>query len=226
VKKNVIIKPKLIGFYGGKPAYDVRGGSPMFTPHFNAFRFYDDDAGEATSAPLANQDTNIIVDTSGGNVQLQLRMRVDETGGADGATTDDYRLDVDINSVGFVVLPPFPDPGDPISGANAGLTNNNATTNRSSDPISDPGAGSFVAGEQSSDGIVDDMQLTTDNFTEHVYGMILIAAEQTDGDTYDFELGRPNAMVNNIVPRITISLPSGGFGLSLSDHWNHTVLAY
>lgn len=180
----------------------------MFTPHFNAFRFYDDDAGEAVSTQLAAEDTNININVSGGNISFQLRVRIDETGSADGSTMDDYQLDYDKNSGGFANLTTT-DSGDGIHAVAAGLTNNNATTDRASDPISNPGAGSFVAGEQSDDGLIDDMQLTADNFTEHVYGIEIVAANVTDGDIFDFEFSTPGAIVNNVVPRITIIKTTG-----------------
>ena len=69
----------------------------MFIPHFNASRFYDDDAGEATSAQLAAQDTDAIIVVDGGNVAFQLRVRIDETDGGDGSTMDDYAIEYEKN---------------------------------------------------------------------------------------------------------------------------------
>lgn len=182
----------------------------MFTPHVNAFRFYDDDAGEAASAPLANQDIDITVDVDGGNVALQFRIRVDETGGADGTTMDDYQVQYDKNTVGPVNLTTT-DSGDGIHAVAAGLTNDAATTDRGTNGISNPGAGSFVAGEQSDDGLVDNRMLTASNFTEHAYGVEIIAANVSNGDTFDLSISTPAAIVDNTTPRITIqkSAPSG-----------------
>lgn len=182
----------------------------MFTPVVNAFRFYDSDAGEAASAPLANQDIDITVDVDGGNVALQYRVRVDETGSADGSTMDDYQANYDKNSGGVTALTTT-DSGDGIHAVAAGLTNDAATTDRGTNGISNPGSGSFVAGEQSDDGLVDDMQLTADNFTEHAYGIEIIAANVSDGDVFDLSITGVAALVDNTTPRITIqkSAPSG-----------------
>ena len=73
----------------------------MFTPHFNAFRFYDSDAGEAASTPLAAQDTNYSL-TANIDVSFQYRTRIDETGGVDGTTMDDYKVRYNKTGGGFV----------------------------------------------------------------------------------------------------------------------------
>ena len=174
----------------------------MFTPHFNASRFYNDDGGEAGSTQIAAQDTNINPNVDS-DFAFQFRARIDETGGADGTTMDDYQVQYDKNSTGFVDLTTT-DSGDGIRAVAAGLTNDNATTNRSSDPISDPGSGVFVDGEQSTDGLVDNMLLTNANFTEHVYGIELVSANVANNDTFDFQLSTPGAIVNNVVPRVTV----------------------
>lgn len=185
----------------------------MFTPHFNAFRFYDDSGGEAASTALAAEDTNISVDVSSGNVSIQFRARIDETGGASGSSMDDYTVQYDKNGVGNVDLSAT-DPGAGIHGVDAGLTNDGATTDRASEPISNPGAGSFVAGEQSNDGVVDDMALTSGDFTEHVWGIELVAANVADTDFFDLTLRTPSGVVNNVTARVTI-IKTGGGGLSI-----------
>ena len=68
-----------------------------FTPVVNAFRFYQD-GSESGSTPLGAQDAAINLDLSPGDQIVHLRARVDETGGASGATTDDYGLQVDVNN--------------------------------------------------------------------------------------------------------------------------------
>jgi len=188
-----------------------------FTPHFNAYRFYDDDGGEAASTPLANQDVDVNIDVDPGNQPFQVRIRVDETGGADGKAGSGYQIQYSKNSAAAINLTTT-DSGDGIRAVAAGLTNDNSTTNRASpDDISDPGAGVFVAGEQSTDGLVDDMLLTTDNFTEHVYGIELVTANVTNNDTFDFSLSSPNGIVNNVVPTVTIiKTPAAGTALGLA----------
>ncbi len=176
----------------------------MFTPHLNASRFYDDDGGEAASTQLAAQDTNVIINVDGGNQPFQFRVRVDETGGADGTTMDDYDVEYEKNDSATWVALTTIDNGDGIRAVAAGLTNDAATTDRSSDPISNPGSGTFDPGEQSDDGMVDDMQLTSGNFTEHAYGIELVAANVADADTFDFRFSAASGIVNNVEPRVTV----------------------
>lgn len=184
----------------------------MFDPEFTKFRFYDDDAGEAASAPLENQDVDhtLTVDT---DQSIQVRMFAQNRQAA--GSTDDYRIDYDKNSVGFALVPTS-DTGAGIQAATAGLTNDAATTNRTTNGITD-GTGSFDAGLQITDGI-GNATLNASNYTEHAFGIQFIAANVANLDTFDFEFGRPNAMVNTIVPRITISKSAAaGFGALLSN---------
>ena len=197
----------------------------MFTPHFNAWRFYDDDGGEAASTQLEAQDTNHSFNVDSDNA-LQLRCRVDETGGADGSTMDDYQLQYEKNNGGTFVDLTTTDGGDGIRAVAAGLTNTDPTTNRSSDPISDPGSGSFVAGEQCADGLCLDIQLTASNFTEHVWGVEFVSANVANNDTFDFRIRPPNAMVQNVEPRVTVvktSAALAGHGPLLSRSRNRLV---
>jgi hypothetical protein len=48
------------------------------------------------------------------------------------------------------------------------------------------------------------MQLTNANFTEHAYGVELVSANVVNGDTFDFQFATPSALVNNVVPRVTV----------------------
>ena len=179
----------------------------MYKADFNAFRFYDDDAGEAASTQLAAQDTNHSINADS-NVAFQLRARIDEVGGADGDAMNDISLFYSKNSGTFVVVPTS-DTGDGIRAVLAGLTNDAATTDRSSDPISNPGGGSFVAGEQCSDGVLDDYLLTNSNFTEHAFGVEFVSANVANNDTFDFEFSGKIGD-NNVVPRMTIVKSAGG----------------
>lgn len=177
----------------------------MNTNNFNAYRFYDSDGGEAASTQLEAQDTDITLNVDS-DATIQLRVRIDEVGGADGSSMDDYQLEYSKNSGTFTALTGT-DSGDGIQAATAGLTNDGATTNRSTDGISDPGGGSFVAGEQSTDGTVDDMAITANNFTELVFGIQFNNANVANGDTFDFEFTSASAVANNnVVPTVTIEI--------------------
>ena len=175
----------------------------VFTPVVQAFRFYDDDADEASSTPLANQDTNVTIDVDAGNVSFQLRYRIQATTAVGGATTDDYALQRSVNAGAFATINGTT---SAILAAAAGLTNDNATTNRATNGITD-GTGSFVASEQSTDGIVDNWQLTASNYTEIVWGGTLVAADVSDNDAITFRVslnGGAPGMTNSVTPTITV----------------------
>ena len=124
---------------------DERGGAAVFTPVVNAFRFYNDDGGEAASTPRTAQDTNIVVNVAKGDDFLHLRLRVDETGGKDGATTDEYALQRNNNELGWLNVPVVT--AGVYMHAASQLVEAGSTTDRTADPISNP-AGAFLAGVQ------------------------------------------------------------------------------
>ncbi len=197
---------QLVYFYvdGGVTKYGTVNLA-VFAPAANAFRLYEDGT-ESGSSPIDSQDTDITRNVDA-NSQVHLRIRVDEVGAGSvgGEATDDYALEVSINLGGFVA----------VTGASTGvqadststLTDGGATTNRATNGISDPGGGSFVAGEQEEvNGVIENTQLTADNFTEHVWALLLVAAELSNGDTLDFRVtlnGGDPGMTNNVTPRIT-----------------------
>lgn len=180
----------------------------VFTAQFAGWRFYGDGT-ELGASPFggAAEDANVTVNVDGGDVQIQIRVMVQEIGDGSesGATTDDWQLQYQKNGSGR----------DDITAAStdiqadtgSALTDGNATTNRVTDGVAD-GNGSFVAGEQEAgDGEVEDHQLTADNFSEHVFALLVIADDVANGDTFDLRLtlngGNPG-MNNAVAPRITI----------------------
>lgn len=64
-----------------------------------AFRYYADGT-ESGSSALQNQDTNHTADVSSGDVNLQLRVRLQETAAGAGLSTDDYQLQYERNDDG------------------------------------------------------------------------------------------------------------------------------
>lgn len=85
------------------------------------------------------------------------------------------------------------------------LTEGGATTNRLG-----AGTGSFLSGKISRDGVVDDAQLTANNFTEHLFALTL-KASLSNADTLDFRVLRNGAALNTytVTPRITVSKSAG-----------------
>ena len=199
----------------------------VFEPDFDAWRFYEDGT-ESGSSPAAAQDTNLTARDPSTDPKAHLRARVQEIGdgSGSGASTDDYGLEYSKNSGAYAAIT--------ASSSNvqvdtaSGLTADAATTNRATNGIAD-GAGTFVAGEQEeTNGIIEDHQLTADNFTEHVWALTLIDGDLADGDTLDFRItlnaGAPG-MTNTVIPRITISKAiAGGIGLLLGDHRSKVVI--
>ena len=179
----------------------------VFEPDLAAWRFYEDGT-ESGSTPIAAEDTNINR-TITGDSKVHLRVRVDEVGAGtlNGASTDDYGLEYDKNSSGTWVAVTASSPDIKVDTASS-LTADAATTNRATNGITD-GGGSFVAGEQEeTNGVIEDHQLTANNFTEHVFALVVVDADVANADTYDFRLtlnaGAPG-MTNTVVPRITIT---------------------
>lgn len=79
-------------YINGKYIPPIRGGVAMYDPEFTRFRIYDDDAGEATSAPLENQDVDHTLNVDS-DVEIQLRMFAQNRQAA--GSTDDWRIDYD-----------------------------------------------------------------------------------------------------------------------------------
>lgn len=96
----------------------------------------------------------------------------------------------------------------PVLGFNsASLTDGNATTNRLG-----AGSGSFVAGEISEDGLVDNLAITASNYTELLYSLTIESTAVADTDTLDFRVlrnGATTGMTYTVVPRITIEATAG-----------------
>jgi hypothetical protein len=89
----------------------------------------------------------------------------------------------------------------------ASLTDGNATTNRLGS-----GTGSFVAGEISEDGLIDDLQITASNYTELLYSLTIDSDAVADNDTLDFRVlrnGSTTGMTYTVTPRITIEETAG-----------------
>ena len=185
----------------------------VFAPDVSHFRFYEDGT-ESGSVPAAAEDTNVSNrDVSAGDSQIHIRLMVDELGAGSipGAATDDYDLEFNINAVGWVI-PTGATTGIQLDTASS-LTDAAATTNRTTDGLTN-GAGTFIAGEQcDANAQVTDFLHSADNYTEHVWALLLVSADLNNGDSIDFRLsyngGNPG-MDNTQVPNVTILKTAAG----------------
>ncbi len=189
-----------------------------FIPGAAAWRFYEDGT-ESGSTAIALEDTDLTARDVSSDSQVHLRYRVDEvgSGNVDGATTDDYQLQVDKNGGGFVNVTSSSSDVQVDTGST--LSDGSATTDRATEGIS-AGIGAFVAGEQEDgNGEVTDHQLPGNQHTEHVWALLLISADLNDGDDLDFRLtlnGGDAGMTNSVTPRITVSKGvTGGDGTDM-----------
>ena len=174
----------------------------QFTLSFDAFRFFEDGA-ESSSVGLVNQGINIGFDLAA-DFNFQLRVRLQESGGKSGATSDDFRLQYRKNGGTWTNVTTT---SSNVKGFDSSdLTDGGATTNRLSG-----GSGSFVAGKISETGEVVDHQLTANNYTEHLYSLTLISADIALDDKIEFRvLLNGSTFTYNVVPKFTrINLPPG-----------------
>ena len=178
-----------------------------FIPGAAAWRFYEDGT-ESGSTAIALEDTDLTARDVNSDSQVHLRYRLDEvgSGNVDGATTDDYQLQVDKNGGGFVNVTTTSEDVQVDTGST--LSDGSATTDRATEGIS-AGIGAFAAGEQEDgDGEVTDFQLPGNQHSESVWAILLISADLNDGDDLDFRLtlnGGDAGMTNSVTPRITVS---------------------
>ena len=90
------------------------------------------------------------------------------------------------------------------------LTNDGATTQRLS-----AGSGSFIAGEVSEDGLVDNWQLTANNHSEHLYAIKLVAADLANSDALTFRVLRNGATFTySVTPTINVTKTAAVFAIT------------
>lgn len=195
------------------PVPSIEGGTNVFAITQAAYRWYEDGT-ESGSTAFAAENTAAPVNIFSGNVFLAVRIRLDETGSGSiaGATTDDYQLQYSKNGGAFTSVTGASSNVRAYDSSN--LTDGNATTARLT-----AGAGSFVAGEISEDGLVDDRQLTANNYTEHLYTVQFTAADLTAGDSITFRVLLNGATTNvtySQTPTATISNTAPGTSITPS----------
>lgn len=205
----------------------VNGGavSTTSTPIFNAiafdadaekFRFYNDGT-ETAASPIAAEDVNPTGRNVDSDSQIQLRWSVQELNGINGLTSDNYFLQKSLNGGAWTAIDDLS--AQVQSDIGSALTDGDPTTNRSLPDGMTDGTGSFVAGEQESNPstTISNYQLTASNFTEHVYALLLISADLSNGDFMEFRMQHSVlGLISSIIPRITVTkgaaaVPEPGF---------------
>ncbi len=184
--------------------------TPLYTQA--AYRFYEDGT-EAGSVALGSQDTaltrNVAADSN-----ILARFRIQNTNATVGVSTDDYQLQRLLfrqgaieTATGWVNVDAS---SNAVKGFNsANLTDGGATTGRLT-----AGTGSFVAGEVSEDGLVDDDLITASNYTEFVYSLTLVANDLADGDQIRLRVLRNGSALSayTVIATLNIVKNSTGFG--------------
>lgn len=194
-------------------------GAAMFTLSQTAYRWYED-GSEGGSADAGVAQSTALTRYLDGNQNLGLRIRLQESGGAAGATTDDYQLQYSKNGGAFTNVTTS---SSNVKGVNStNLTDAGTTTNRLG-----AGSGSFVAGEISEDGLVDDRQITASNYTELLYSLQLVAADLADNDVLTFRVLLNGATITySVTPQVTVRVPAAVLsnGIALSSRTNTIVV--
>lgn len=173
-----------------------------FTPVLEAYRFFAEGTESGSEALGNGQNLRLEYDVSEDFV-FQLRVRIQETAGKTGATTDDYKLQyrknvgawLDVTTISSVVK----------AYNSADLTDGASTTNRLSG-----GSGSFIAGKVSEVGEVANFQLTSSNYTEFLYSLMIIQEDFAGiDDLVDFRvLLNGEVMTGSSTPRlINVNFP-------------------
>lgn len=169
-----------------------------------AVRWYADGSENAATALSSEGTTGTLSYTifAGVNAVAVLRYGVQESGAgtAAGATTDDYQLQYSKNGGAFTN----------VTGASSnvrGFASSNLADAGSTTQQLSSGTGSFVAGEISEDGLLDDWQLTANDFSELLFAVEVVAADVAEGNTLDFRVLRNGSVFNtySVTPRLTVT---------------------
>lgn len=165
------------------------------------FQWFNDDGNEATSTAKETVGTDTVIDLSGGDVTVQLRIVVEETAGIANTNYSD-QFESDLNTSASWENVTTVENGDGVLVDTVNLTDGNNTTQR-------VGAGSFLTPNagQTTDGspggsICD---FVGSDETEFVCAITFVAASFSDGDTVDFRLGGVDTRTGGSNARATVS---------------------
>lgn len=184
-------------------------GAMTFTPVLRHFRWYDDDGSESGSTAAGAEDTSVDFTVSADLIK-HLRVLIEETGGANGANSDDWKLQYNKNSAGWNDV--TASSSNVQSDSASQLSEGTGTSNRATDGLTDPG-GSFAGGEQDdTDGVHDNLRITSNNFVENVWAFKFIEADLADNDSIDFRVqvdvgGGFVDFAHDVTPNATIDKP-------------------
>lgn len=172
------------------------------------YRIYNDDGSESTSTPKAAEDTQTTISTQSPKFHLRIVLSETGAGSISGATTDDYQLQYQYDGGAFTNVTTTSSVVKGFDSSN--LTDADVTTNRGTNGVTD-GGGSFVAGEISEDGLIDDRQITANNFTEFLYALQVVPGSAADGKVVNFRVllnGATTNMTYTVTPSIVVDHPS------------------
>lgn len=157
-----------------------------------AFRFYNDDGSESAATAIEDQNTNVIAAIPSGNYSFHLRLRLQETAGVSGLSTDDFTLEYRRNGGAWTAI--FSGSGSFVQSFDSThLTDGSATTSRLTG-----GSGSFVPGEVDEIAFADNIQITASNHTELLYTGRIIGADCADQDLIEFRVTKNSAVPLNV----------------------------
>lgn len=197
--------------------------SNVFALTQRAYRFFNDDGSETTATVAAAENTALTKSINAANPRMVLRISLAETGAGSisGASTDDYQLQYSYDGGAYTNVTTSSSVVKGYDSSN--LTNDGATTDNAN--LSNAGSGSFVAGEVSEDGLVDNLQITANNFTELLFTLEIVHADVAHGKNIDFRVllnGATTNMTYTVTPRITVS-DTERYWVGGTDTWNATA---
>jgi hypothetical protein len=176
----------------------------------------------ANKINIGGGDYVLSIEYSGGNGTNFLQVCNDAISSTHQGNLSEYNGSWVASSAKDMIFTVTVDSGTGVIGYNsASLTDGNATTNRLGS-----GTGSFVAGEISEDGLVDNLQITASNYTELLYSLTLVSSALSNNDTIDFRVlrnGATTGVTYTVTPRITVSKTTGDDHTIVVQDISHTL---
>lgn len=193
--------------------YDGPVEKAMINPILNvaAFRFRSD-TGAANDAAtwMEPQDTNAVIDVSGGNAKFRIRFRVQETAGGDDSAAP-YNI---VLSRGCYLSSNYTLITTSTSKLRSADSGSSADDTSITSAQLTGGSGSFVNGYYDETGSTPNITLTANNYTEVEYGLEVVAADVVDGEVIHFGLLRSSSPMGTYtrLPSLTVRKSTLAFG--------------